>query len=221
MATLDDTAALARQEQCARSAAQYSQQACGSAFPRITAAEAAAAAAAKEQPMILVDVRTANEQAVGMIPGALTQEAFEVRFATPESLPAGAIVAPYCTIGYRSGRYAAQLAAKGFPDVRNHEGVLMHTHIGALVTPLKTDVGGDQATGNTPPGAAAAAAAAAATSTASSATDSEGRQEATVRRVHTYAYPWSGMSHPSFEEVQYGAWELAQSLVGRGPAVRQ
>ena len=77
------------------------------------AAEAAAAAAAKEQPMILVDVRTANEQAVGMIPGALTQEAFEVRFATPESLPASAIVAPYCTIGYRSGRYAAQLAAKG------------------------------------------------------------------------------------------------------------
>ena len=45
-----------------------------------------------------------------------------------------------------------------------------------------------------------------------------GKGSSGIRRVHTYAHPWSGLCNPSFEEVQFGLWDLACSAVGRGPA---
>ena len=168
-----------KQAKCAAQALWYAEKACGPDFPRITAEEAMSA-----QNIIIVDVRTAAEQAVGMIPEALTKETFERRLEeTPAAVPGGTIVAPYCTVGFRSGQYAKALVARGIKDVRNHEGVLMHTFHGELVLPGEA-----------------------------------GKGSSGIRRVHTYAHPWSGLCNPSFEEVQFGLWDLACSAVGRGPA---
>lgn len=76
--------------------------------------------------VVLVDVRTPEEQAVSMIPGAVTQEEFEAEREKYAGLP----VVTYCTIGARSGEYAAKLRADGV-DVRNLEGsILAWTHAG-------------------------------------------------------------------------------------------
>lgn len=96
------------------------------------------AAALHKSELILVDVRSYGERSVGMIPGALTLRQFEARFpdaqaflAADESHKPRTIVAPYCTIGFRSGKYAARLIAQGFPPerVRNHQGVLRHSYL--------------------------------------------------------------------------------------------
>lgn len=87
---------------------------------------------AGNEPVILVDVRTPEEQRVSKIPGAVTSQEFE---ADRERYRDAAIVA-YCTIGARSGRYAAGLMEDGF-QVRNLEGgVLAWTYAGGdLVGP--------------------------------------------------------------------------------------
>lgn len=76
--------------------------------------------------VVLVDVRKPEEQAVSMIPGALTQKEFEQR---RDSLHDETIVT-YCTAGYRSGLYAKKLQKKGW-QVLNLEGSLLAwTHAG-------------------------------------------------------------------------------------------
>jgi rhodanese-related sulfurtransferase len=87
---------------------------------------------AAEKALVLVDVRTPEEQRVSMIPGALTQEEFE---AGREQYRDASIVA-YCTIGARSGKFAAEQMKQGF-HVRNLEGgILAWTHAsGPLVGP--------------------------------------------------------------------------------------
>jgi len=90
-----------------------------------------AADALQRQNIILVDVRTVEERRVGMIKGAIARDEFETRYPTVNALPEGAEVAPYCTIGFRSGLYARELINdKGFSSsqVLNHEGILMHTY---------------------------------------------------------------------------------------------
>mmetsp|Transcript_58713 Transcript_58713/g.136998 ORF Transcript_58713/g.136998 Transcript_58713/m.136998 type:complete len:732 (-) Transcript_58713:123-2318(-) len=98
------------------------------------------------QSVVLVDVRTVEEQRTSMIPGAVTQSTFEA-----ELLPAlksissngGAqvpLVVPYCTVGYRSHVYCQELDEKhGISNVRNGEGVIMWTFEGGrLVRPTPT-----------------------------------------------------------------------------------
>ncbi|MHC4948210.1 MAG: rhodanese-like domain-containing protein [Planctomycetota bacterium] len=78
----------------------------------------------RERDVILVDVRTPEEQAVSMIPGAITARAFEAN----EAEHAGRTVVAYCTIGGRSGRYTQELAARGW-DAYNLKGaILAWTH---------------------------------------------------------------------------------------------
>ncbi len=82
--------------------------------------------------LVLVDVRTAEEQAVSMIPGAISRDDFDAdraRFA-------GSRIVAYCTIGARSGEFAAELQEQGW-KVRNLEGsILAWTHAGGeLVGP--------------------------------------------------------------------------------------
>ncbi|KAL4458844.1 hypothetical protein ABPG75_013709 [Micractinium tetrahymenae] len=67
--------------------------------------------------VVLVDCRTAQETAVSMIPGSLTQEEFETRRREME----GRTVVTYCTVGYRSSGYAAKLRGQGL-EARNLEG---------------------------------------------------------------------------------------------------
>lgn len=82
--------------------------------------------------IVLVDVRTPDEQGVSALPGAIDVDEFERRV---DEL-AGSSVITYCTIGYRSSRYAEKLMHQGW-DVKNLTGsILAWTHIGGpLVDP--------------------------------------------------------------------------------------
>jgi len=82
--------------------------------------------------IVLVDVREPDEQQVSIIPGAISAQEFE---AERENYRNSQIVV-YCTIGARSGRYAAELIDDGF-NARNLEGsILSWTHAGgSLVGP--------------------------------------------------------------------------------------
>jgi len=116
------------------------------------------------EDIILVDVRTPEEQLVSMIPGAVTQAKFEaevlpkllrlggagdssdgpctiggasdtwVSDAVPRRAP---LVVPYCTVGYRSGLYCRELFNDhGLRHLSNGEGIIMWTFDGGdLVRP--------------------------------------------------------------------------------------
>ena len=72
--------------------------------------------------IILVDVRTSKERKVSIIPGAISQAEFE---ANLEQYNNGkTMVVAYCTIGYRSGRYADKLRQQGI-NILNLEGSLL------------------------------------------------------------------------------------------------
>lgn len=110
----------------------------------------------QKEPVILVDVRTPEEQAVSMIPGAVTREIFESEIlpslprdealasetSTGEDLRSASggapLVVPYCTVGYRSGVYCRELMrTHNLRNVKNGEGVIMWTFdVGPLARPL-------------------------------------------------------------------------------------
>jgi len=73
-----------------------------------------------DKNLVLVDVRTAKEQAVSMIPGAITQDAFEKHKDQYKDKH----IVTYCTIGYRSGLYAKKLRGQGF-DAANLKGSIL------------------------------------------------------------------------------------------------
>jgi rhodanese-related sulfurtransferase len=74
----------------------------------------------------LVDVRDAHEQAVSMLPGAISRQAFE----RDREDYRGQLIVPYCTIGLRSGLYTRRLIDEGFA-ARNLAGsVLAWAHAG-------------------------------------------------------------------------------------------
>lgn len=75
---------------------------------------------------ILVDARTAEEQEVSMIKGAITQKEFESRAEEFRSKK----VVVYCTVGYRSGMYTKELREKGFDAYNLRGGILLWTHHG-------------------------------------------------------------------------------------------
>ena len=74
----------------------------------------------------LVDIRSEEEQAVSMIPGAMTEEAFVNLKNKSKSRPGYT----YCTIGYRSGVFSARLQRKGFEVYNLKGGVLAWAHAG-------------------------------------------------------------------------------------------
>jgi rhodanese-related sulfurtransferase len=86
--------------------------------------------------LVLVDVRSREEQAISMIPGAIAAEAF----AAAEANYRNKTIVTYCTIGARSGIYADELRKKGF-EVFNLKGSLLAwTHAGL---PLENSEGKD------------------------------------------------------------------------------
>ena len=90
--------------------------------PEVSAPELQALLA--EDKVVLVDVRTDKERTVSMIPGAIPADAFD-----PSTIDGKPVVA-YCTIGYRSGTWAAEQRKKGV-DARNFKGsVLAWSHAG-------------------------------------------------------------------------------------------
>lgn len=77
----------------------------------------------------LVDVRSAEERSVSILPGAMSVEAFDVRIQTETP---SQIVA-YCTIGLRSGQWVDKARGRGLPALNLTGGILGWTHIGGVL----------------------------------------------------------------------------------------
>jgi len=75
---------------------------------------------------VLVDDRGEREQAVSMLPGAITRKEFD---RDREKYKDQKIVV-YCTIGLRSGRYSQHLMKKGFDAYNLKGGILAWAHSG-------------------------------------------------------------------------------------------
>lgn len=78
--------------------------------------------------LVLIDVRQPKEQEISMLPRALTTTGFAERFR--RGIPAGKRLVVYCTIGYRSGKYAMELARQGIRAENLEGGVLAWSFAG-------------------------------------------------------------------------------------------
>lgn len=99
-------------------------------FPRIadlTAEELQGRPA--EEKIVVVDVRSPEEQAVSMIDGAITSREFEARLEAYE----GATVVAYCTMGHRSGLYVEELQGRGWTALNLIGAILAWTHVGGAL----------------------------------------------------------------------------------------
>lgn len=76
--------------------------------------------------VVFVDARDPEEQAVSMIPGAVTSAVY---LADPGRYRDQRIIA-YCTVGYRSGKLAAKMQRKGITVVNLEGGLLAWVHAG-------------------------------------------------------------------------------------------
>ena len=72
---------------------------------------------------ILVDVREDAERAISQIPCALSPGEFAQAY-TLSGPPQDKTVVAYCTIGYRSGKFAKKLIAQGIPVLNMEGGIL-------------------------------------------------------------------------------------------------
>lgn len=101
--------------------------------PELTVAELQAAQAAGEH-VVLCDVRTEEEMAVSVLPGALARADVEAQASLLSS--SGALVVTYCTLGVRSGVACSSLLGLGLRVVNLRGGILAYTHAqGILVEP--------------------------------------------------------------------------------------
>jgi rhodanese-related sulfurtransferase len=78
--------------------------------------------------LVLLDIRQPEEQAVSMLPHAITPKDFAARFR--KGIPKGKRIVVYCTIGYRSGKYAMELAGQGIRAENLEGGMLAWSHVG-------------------------------------------------------------------------------------------
>jgi rhodanese-related sulfurtransferase len=69
---------------------------------------------------VFIDVRTPEEQLVSMLPGAVTEK----DLASTPSIVQGKTAVAYCTIGYRSGLYAADMGREGIRILNAQGGIL-------------------------------------------------------------------------------------------------
>ncbi|HBO11501.1 MAG TPA: rhodanese-like domain-containing protein [Halieaceae bacterium] len=103
----------------------------GGSVPTITLEEIREAEE-KGEPLQFVDVRSEEEMAVSMLPGAITRREYERNPGTYED----ARIVPYCTVGARSGKYTRELRERGITAV-NYRGSIIDwvEHGEPLVTP--------------------------------------------------------------------------------------
>ena len=87
----------------------------------------------QDQELILVDVRSPEERAVSIISGAITTEEFERDLQRYQD----STVIAYCTIGYRSGKYAQKMQQQGITVLNLEGSLLAWSHIqGRLINTL-------------------------------------------------------------------------------------
>jgi rhodanese-related sulfurtransferase len=80
----------------------------------------------REKNALFVDVRSEEEQAVSMLPGAITDAEFREK---PERYTDRPLIG-YCTISYRSGVLAKDLREEGIEMMNLRGGVLAWVHAG-------------------------------------------------------------------------------------------
>jgi rhodanese-related sulfurtransferase len=78
---------------------------------------------------VFIDVRTPEEQLISMLPGAVTEKAL----ADAPSILQGKTAVAYCTIGYRSGLYAADMGREGIRVLNAQGGILAWVLCGGKV----------------------------------------------------------------------------------------
>ena len=79
--------------------------------------------------IVVVDVRTKEERDISMIPSAIAVDEFEALLKSDPDKYKEALIVPYCTVGYRSGKYATALIENhGLKNVRNGEGIILWTY---------------------------------------------------------------------------------------------
>lgn len=86
--------------------------------------------------LILVDVRQPAEREVSMLPHAL--DTYQFADGYRHGIPPGKRLVLYCTIGYRSGKYAEQLAALGLKPEVLEGGILMWSFVGGPLVARKS-----------------------------------------------------------------------------------
>ena len=74
----------------------------------------------KQDAAVIIDTRKPAEMAVSTIPGAVTRQAF----LSNRDQYAGKTAVTYCTISYRSGLFAREMATVGIPVVNLRGGIL-------------------------------------------------------------------------------------------------
>ena len=81
---------------------------------------------------VFIDIREPREQQVSMLPGAITEKEFINNPAKYKD----AVKIAYCTISYRSGKFAQKLQKKGIPVYNLKGGILAWVHDGGKVYDL-------------------------------------------------------------------------------------
>jgi len=82
-----------------------------------------------QEKVVFVDIRKTKEQAVSIIPKAITEMEFRRNPAEYRDY----IVIGYCTIGSRSGKLARKLKKKGINMINMRGGILAWLHAGGIV----------------------------------------------------------------------------------------
>ncbi len=82
-----------------------------------------------DRKTVLIDIREPREQQVSMLPGAITEK----EFMNDPAKYKDAVKIVYCTISYRSGKFAQKLQEKGIPVYNLRGGILAWVHDGGTV----------------------------------------------------------------------------------------
>ena len=90
--------------------------------PSITTSELAGTLEKGEQPVVLLDVRKAQEFAVSHLGGAHSVGSPEDAASLIERVASGGLVVAYCSVGYRSAAMVAALRERGIENVVNLQG---------------------------------------------------------------------------------------------------
>jgi len=98
--------------------------------PSLTAQEFIALREADDASVIVVDVRTDAERSVSQLPRSLSRCDFEQRLNADSPSLRDATVVVYCTVGRRSGAYAASLIWRNCccERVFNSQGIVAYSH---------------------------------------------------------------------------------------------
>ena len=82
-----------------------------------------------EGKAVLIDIREPNEQQISMLPAAITEE----EFLSDPAKYKDAVKVVYCTISYRSGKFAQKLQKKDIMAYNLRGGILGWVHAGGKV----------------------------------------------------------------------------------------